>query len=134
MTWLLSHGKYKCVLSHPIPWEDSHGNPIPMDKPVYLSISQQPAILYGTAALTCKLLCLLLDRHMVSLIMKLVHNQSFTLTTGTGKQSRLWCLKDQSWFPSCLISLHITYQWQFAGNLLTLMTWLSCTMQVTGKH
>ena len=25
MTWLLSHGKYKCVLSHPIP---SHGNPM----------------------------------------------------------------------------------------------------------
>jgi len=35
MTWLLSHGQYKCVLSHPIPW-DSHRNDIPMDKPVFL--------------------------------------------------------------------------------------------------
>jgi len=35
MTWLLSHGKYKCVLSHSIPW-DSHRNDIPMDKPVFL--------------------------------------------------------------------------------------------------
>jgi len=34
MTWLLSHGKYKCVLSHPIPW-DSHRKDIPMDKPVF---------------------------------------------------------------------------------------------------
>ena len=39
--------------------------------------------------LTCKLLRLLPDRHMVSLIMELVQNSSFTLTTGTGSQSRL---------------------------------------------
>jgi len=25
-----SHGKYKCVLSHPIPWDVSHGIPIGM--------------------------------------------------------------------------------------------------------
>jgi len=34
MTWLLSHMKNKCVLSHPIecfPW-DFHWNEIPMDK------------------------------------------------------------------------------------------------------
>ena len=30
VTWLLSHGKYKCVLSHPIPWDVSHGIPIGM--------------------------------------------------------------------------------------------------------
>jgi len=30
MTWLQSHGKYKCVLSHPIPWDVSHGIPIGM--------------------------------------------------------------------------------------------------------
>ena len=55
MTWLLSHGKYKCVLSHPmgyvccpIPWDmcavPSHGmipmgvhrSDIPMDKPDYI--------------------------------------------------------------------------------------------------
>jgi len=30
----LSHETYKCVLSHPIPW-DSHRNDIPMVKPVH---------------------------------------------------------------------------------------------------
>ena len=44
--------------------------------------------------LTCKLLHLLPDRHMVSLIMELVRNRSFTLTTGTALQSRLRRLKN----------------------------------------
>ena len=39
--------------------------------------------------LTCKLLRLLPHRHIVSLIMELVRNRSFTLTTGTGLQSKL---------------------------------------------
>ena len=39
--------------------------------------------------LTCKLLRLLPDKHMVRIIMKLVGNGSFTLTTGDSKQSRL---------------------------------------------
>jgi len=30
MTWLLPRGKYKCVLSHPIPWDVSHEIPIGM--------------------------------------------------------------------------------------------------------
>jgi len=34
--------------------------------------------------LTCKLLRLLPDRHMVSFIMELVRNRSFTLTTEAG--------------------------------------------------
>ena len=34
--------------------------------------------------LTCKLLCLLPDRHMVCMIMELVYNRSFTLTIGSG--------------------------------------------------
>ena len=38
---------------------------------------------------TCKLLRLLLDKHMVKMIMELVRNQSFTLTTGDSKHSRL---------------------------------------------
>ena len=38
--------------------------------------------------LTCKLLRLLLDKHMVRMIMELVQNQSFTLTTGDSKQSK----------------------------------------------
>ena len=44
--------------------------------------------------LTCKLLRLLPDKHMVRMIMKLVRNRSFTLTTGDSKQSRLRRLKN----------------------------------------
>ena len=43
--------------------------------------------------LTCKLLRLLPDKHMVKMIMELVRNRSFTLTTGDSKQSRLRRLK-----------------------------------------
>ena len=39
--------------------------------------------------LTCKLLSLLPDKHMVRMIMELVRNRSFTFTTGDSKQSRL---------------------------------------------
>ena len=39
--------------------------------------------------LTCKLLRLLPDKHMVKMMMELVRNRSFTLTTGDSKQSRL---------------------------------------------
>ena len=39
--------------------------------------------------LTCKLLRLLPDKHMVRMIMELFQNRSFTLTTGDNKQSRL---------------------------------------------
>ena len=39
--------------------------------------------------LTCKLLRLLPDTHMVRMIMELVRNRSFTLTTGDSKRSRL---------------------------------------------
>ena len=44
--------------------------------------------------LTCKLLRLLPDKHMVKMIMELVRNRSFTLTTGDSKQSRLPRLKN----------------------------------------
>ena len=44
--------------------------------------------------LTCKLLRLLLDKHMVKMIMELVRNRSFTLTTGDSNQSRLRRLKN----------------------------------------
>ena len=44
--------------------------------------------------LTCKLLRLLPDKHMVRMIVELVRNRSFTLTTGDSKQSRLRCLKN----------------------------------------
>ena len=41
-----------------------------------------------------KLLRLLPDKHMVRMIMELVWNRSFTLTTGDSKQSRLRCLRN----------------------------------------
>ena len=44
--------------------------------------------------LTCKLLRLLPDKHMVRMIMELVRNKSFTLTTGDSKRSRLRRLKN----------------------------------------
>ena len=44
--------------------------------------------------LTCKLLQLLPDRHMVRIIMEIVGNRSFILTTGNSKWSRLRRLKN----------------------------------------
>ena len=44
--------------------------------------------------LTCKLLRLLPDKHMVTMIMELVRNRSFTHTTDDSKQSRLHHLKN----------------------------------------
>ena len=44
--------------------------------------------------LTCKLLQLLPDRHMVHMIMEMVSNRSFTLTTGNSKRNRLRRLKN----------------------------------------
>jgi len=65
--------------------------------------------------LTCKLLRLLRDRHMVYLILEMVGNRSFTLTTGNGKQSRLRRLKndfhrDLSWQPFSSKSTSLTCQ------------------------
>jgi len=44
--------------------------------------------------LTCKLLLLLPDRHMVHMIMEVVGNRSFTLTTGNGIRSSFRRLKN----------------------------------------
>ena len=44
--------------------------------------------------LTCKLLRILPDKHMIKMIMELVRNRSFNLTTGDSKQSRLRGLKN----------------------------------------
>ena len=47
---------------------------------------------YGTVwhgGLTCKLLRLPPDKHMIRMIMELVRNRSFTFTIGDSKQSRL---------------------------------------------
>ena len=44
--------------------------------------------------LTCKLLKLLPDKHMVQMIVELVRNRSFILTTGDSKPSWLLSLKN----------------------------------------
>ena len=44
--------------------------------------------------LTCKLLRLLPDKHMVCMIIELVRNRNFTLTTADSKRSRLRRLKN----------------------------------------
>ena len=195
MTWLLSHGKYKCVLSHPIPWEShSHGQTCkilkiwkralvvaipkpgkPMEDPksyrpisllcvpykilerlIYACVEplidpllpkEQAGFRRGkstvdqvvlltqniedsfeakkkagavfidlTAAydtvwhrgLTCKLLRLLPDKHMVKMIMELVRNRSFTLTTGDSKQSKLCRLKNGVPQGSVLLLSYLT--------------------------
>ena len=64
--------------------------------------------------LTCKLLRLLPDKHIVKMIMELVRNRNFTLTTGDSKQSRLRRLKtaflrDRSWLPSYLTSIRTIF-------------------------
>ena len=50
--------------------------------------------LSGTVALPARCLGLLPDKHMIRMIMELVRNRSFTLTTGDSKQSRLRRLKN----------------------------------------
>jgi len=54
---------------------------------------------------TCKLLRLLPDRHMVHMIMEMVSNRSFTLTTGNGQWSRLRRLKNEIPQRSVLVLL-----------------------------
>jgi len=56
-------------------------------------------------SLTCKLLRLLPDRHMVHMIMEVVGNHSFTLTTGNDQRSRLRCLKNGAPWGSVLAPL-----------------------------
>ena len=76
--------------------------------------------------LTCKLLRLLPDKHMVKMFTELVRNRSFTLITGDSKQSRLRRLKNgvfqgSVWLPSYLTSIRtICLPW-FPESLLMLM-------------
>ena len=76
--------------------------------------------------LTCKLLRLFPDKHMVRMIMELVRNRSFILTTGVSKQSRLRRLEngvpqDRSWLPSYLTSIRTIFLPRFPESLLMLM-------------
>ena len=56
--------------------------------------------------LTCKLLRLLPDNHMVRMIMELVRSRSFTLTTGDSKQTRLSRLKNGSVLAPLLFNIY----------------------------
>ena len=81
--------------------------------------------------LTCKLLRLLPDKHMVHMIMEMVSNRSFTLTTGNGQRRRLRHLKDGIPLGSVLAPLlfniytydlpaTISRKYEFADDLATM--------------
>ena len=88
--------------------------------------------------LTSKLMRLLPDRHMVSLMMELVRNRSFTLAPVNGLQSRLRRLKNGVPQGSVLVSLLFNIYTHdppvaTAKNLLMQTIWLFCTWQKTGR-
>ena len=62
--------------------------------------------------LTCKLLRLVPDRHMIHMITEMLDNRSFTLATGNGKRSRLRRLKNgvpqRSLLASLLFNIYIS--------------------------
>ena len=57
--------------------------------------------------LACKLLRLLPNRHMVHMIIEMVSNRSFTLTTGNGQRSRLRRLKNS--VPQGSVLAHLLF-------------------------
>ena len=64
--------------------------------------------------LTCKLLRLLPDKHMIRMIMELFRNRSFTLTRVTASKAGYAVLKtaflrDRSWLPSYLTSIRTIF-------------------------
>ena len=73
-----------------------------------LSTSQQPTTLYGTAASPASW-CSCCSIDMVHMIMEMVSNRSFTLTTGNSRRSRLRRLKDGVPQGSVLAPLLIIY-------------------------
>ena len=89
--------------------------------------------------ITCKLLRLLPDRHMVCMIMELIYNRSFTLTTSSGQRSRLRRLKNgvpqgSVLAPSSSISTPTTCRTRSPQSTLMRTTWRSYTQQGSGKH
>ena len=77
--------------------------------------------------LTCKLLRLLPGRHMVYIIMEMVSNRRFTLTTGNGQTnsynaSRTASHRDLSWRPFCSTSTPLTCQPPSPESMHTLTT------------
>ena len=76
---------------------------------------------YGTVwhrGLSCKLLRLLPDKDMPRMIMKLIRNRSFTLTTGDTKYYRLHCLRNSVLQASVSVPfLLIIYTYDLHSNI-----------------
>ena len=69
--------------------------------------------------LACKLLRLLPDKHMVRMIMELISNRTFTLTSGDSKQSRLRRLKNG--FSQGFVLAHFLFN-IYTYNLLSIIS------------
>ena len=87
--------------------------------------------------LTCKLLRLLLDKHMIRMILELIRNGSFTLTTVDSKRSRLRRLKNGVRQGSILAPFYIfipmIFPPQRPESMLMLMNRLCCIFLGTGR-
>ena len=94
--------------------------------------------------LSCKLLRLLPDKHMVKMIMELVRNRSFTLTTGDSKQSRLRRLKNGvpqgSVLAPLLFNIHtydlpsiISRKFAYADDLALLHLYLASSQTASAR-
>ena len=93
---------------------------------VNLSIWRRHMTLYEILACWLRLLP---DKHMVWMIMELVQTQSFTLTTGDSKQSKIRPLKNG---VPLYIYVYI-FPSQFPESLPTKTIWHSCTLLETGR-
>ena len=88
---------------------------------------------------TCKLLHLVLDRHIVAMIVEFARNYSFTLTSGSRKQSRLQHLKNG--FPRGSILAPLLFD-MYTHDLPPTTAkksayadeTRSCTLQATDRH
>ena len=88
--------------------------------------------------LACKLLRLLPDKHMIRIILKLIQNRNFTLTTGDSKRSRFRHLRngvpqESVLAPFFLISIYTIFLPQPSESMLMPMIWLCCIHLETGR-
>ena len=89
-------------------------------------------------SITCKLLGLLPDKHMVRKITKLVRKRSITLTIGDSKQSRLRRLRNGLSQGSVLApyfstSAHTICLPRLPRSMHMLMTWHCCMLLNMGR-